>query len=475
MEQLSAMDAAFLYIETDTLPQHVLGIMLLDAEGSQGRFTAERFREVTEQRLHLMPAFTRRLAQVPLNLDHPYWVPQDDVDLDEHISVLRCPEPGDLRALGDLVGELGSVPLPRDRPLWQLWLVEGVQGGQVALVAKLHHSTLYGAAGADMMAQLLDLEPEPRTVEPPDDEPAGEVMPSTVSLLGRAAVNGARRPLTGARNLLGAARRTAAVGGHVARAAVSRSAVAMPFSAPRTPLNGRLTARRQAAFTTVAFSDVLEVKRAFDVKVNDVVLAAVTASLRDYLLTHGGLPTRSMVASVPMNLGAGAVEGTDRITAFMVPLPVQTADPVQQLQEVAEATRDSKGMTDALGPETVGDVAELIPPLLMVGGSKLYDGLGLSRLHPPLQSVVVSNMPGPPIPLYLAGARVNAVYPFGPLLPGSGLNVTVLSNMGDLDVGMFGCPDLVPELWYLADAFPKAVAELLTAARSLSDRDVQPG
>lgn len=467
MEQLSAMDAAFLYIEAPSLPQHVLGVMLLDAAGSDGAYSEERFRRVMEERLHLMPAFTRRLAQVPLNLDHPYWVVQPEVDLDDHVSTLTCPAPGDLRALGRLVGELGSRPLPRDRPLWQLWLVDGLEGGQVAMVAKLHHSTLYGAAGADMMAQLLDLDPEGREVEPVDDPPA-EQVPSAVSLLGRAALNGARRPVQGVRQVAGATRRLGAVGGMVTRAVTSRAPVALPFTAPRTPLNGRLTARRQAAFTTVDFAHVQEVKNAFDVKVNDVVLAVVTSALRDYLVSRDALPGRPLVASVPVNIGAGAVEGTDKITAIMVPLPVQTPDPVDQLLEVAEATRESKGMTDALGPEAVGEVAELLPPLLVVGGSRVYDGLGMSRLHPPVQSLVVSNMPGPPIPLYLAGARVAAVYPFGPLLPGSGLNITVLSNMGSLDVGLLGCPDLVPDLWHLADSIPVAVAELLAAARKKS-------
>jgi diacylglycerol O-acyltransferase / wax synthase len=166
VDQLSAMDAAFLYIEAPSVPQHVLGVMLLDAEGSEGRYSTERFLRVVEDRLHLMPAFNRRLAQVPLNLDHPYWVQQPDVDLDQHVSTLTCPAPGDLHALGRLVGELGSEPLPRDRPLWQLWLVDGLADGSVAMVAKLHHSTLYGAAGADMMAQLLDLDPDGREVEP---------------------------------------------------------------------------------------------------------------------------------------------------------------------------------------------------------------------------------------------------------------------------------------------------------------------
>jgi WS/DGAT/MGAT family acyltransferase len=465
MDQLSAMDASFLYIEAPTTPQHVLGVMLFDAAGSEGRFSVERFRDVLEERIHLLPAFERRLVQVPLHLDHPYWIHDPDVDLDRHLHRITLPGPGDLHQLGTLVGEIGSRVLDRDRPLWELWLVEGLSTGQVALVAKMHHSTLYGSAGADMMAHLLDFGPEGREIEPP---PAAriEAYPSSVSLVAKAALNTARRPVRMAQTLVDSTKRVGQMGGMVGRAVTRRSPVTLPFTAPRTLINGRLTEAREAAFTKVDFEDIKTIKTAFDTKVNDVVLAAVTQSLRQYLLKHSALPGKPLVASVPINIGAGAVAGTDKISALLVPLPVLTAEPVAQLLEVAEFSRNSKGMADALGTESIGDVAELVPPLLVMGGSKVYDGLGLSRLHPPLQSLVVSNMPGPPIPLYCAGARVDAVYPFGPLLPGSGLNITVLSNMGNLDVGLLGCPDLVPDLWDIADGFPAAVAELLVAAKA---------
>ena len=465
MEQLSAMDASFLYIESPTVQQHVLGVMLLDAAGSEGGFSTDRFRKVMEQRIHLMPSFERTIVEVPLHLDHPYWVHDHAVDLDEHLNTATLPAPGDLHALGRLVGEIGSKVLPRDRPLWELWLIDGLATGQVAMVAKMHHSTIYGSAGADMMAHLLDFDADGRDVEPAPQIPV-EPHPGSVELLGRAALNGARQPVRVVKGVLGSGGRVLSMAGLVGRSVVSRAPVTLPFSAPKTLLNGRLTARRETAFTKVSFEDIKFVKDTFATKVNDVVLAAVTSSLRDYLASRDALPSRPLVASVPVNLGAGAVAGTDKISAIMVPLPVQKTDPVDQLLECARLSVESKGMGDALGLETIGGVAELVPPLLMMGGSKLYDSFGLSRLHPPMQSLVVSNMPGPPIPLYLAGARVDAVYPFGPLLPGSGLNITVLSNMGNLDVGLMGCPDLVPDLWEIADAFPAAVAELVARARA---------
>ena len=460
MDQLSAMDASFLYIEAPTMPQHVLGVMLFDAAGSEGRFTIDRFRAVLEERIHLLPAFERRLVTVPLHLDHPYWIHDADVDIDAHLHRYTLDAPGDLHTLGRLVGQIGSRILDRDRPLWELWLVDGLATGQVALVAKMHHSTIYGSAGADMMAHLLDLTPDGREVEPPASEPEAE-HPSGVGLLARAGLNTARRPALVAQTLVRGARSVGQLGGLVVKSVTTKAPVTLPFSAPKSLLNGPLTPARQAAFTTVDFADIKRVKDGYGTKVNDVVLAAVTDALRAYCLKRDALPSKALIASCPMNLGAGAVEGTNKLTAMMVPLPVLTEDPVDRLRQIAQATQDAKGFTDALGPEAVGDIAELMPALIVKTGSRLYDGLGLSRLHPPLQSLVVSNMPGPPIPLYSAGARVDAVFPLGPLLPGAGLNITVLSNMGALDVGMLCCPDLVPDVWEIADGFPAAIATLL--------------
>jgi diacylglycerol O-acyltransferase len=463
MEQLSAMDASFLYIESPSMLQHVLGVMLFDAAGSEGRFTVERFRQNLLDRVHLMPSFSRQLVEVPLHLDHPYWVYDDELDIDEHLRTTTCPAPGDLEALGRLVGDIGSKQLPRDRPLWELWLVEGMASGQVALVAKMHHSTIYGSAGADMMAHLLDLTPDGREVEPAASAPVAE-HPSGIGLLARAGLNTARRPALAAQTLVQGARRVGQLGGLVVRSVTSKAPVTLPFSAPKSLLNGPLTPRRQAAFTTVDFADIKRAKDAYGTKVNDVVLAAVTDALRAYFIKRDSLPSKALIASCPMNLGAGAVEGTNKLTAMMVPLPVLTPDPVDRLRQIAASTQSAKGFTDALGPEAVGEIAELMPALIIKTGSRLYDGLGLSRLHPPLQSLVVSNMPGPPIPLYCAGAQVDAVFPLGPLLPGAGLNITVLSNMGKLDVGMLCCQDLVPEIWEIADGFPAAIATLLERA-----------
>ncbi|MDP9183961.1 MAG: wax ester/triacylglycerol synthase family O-acyltransferase [Actinomycetota bacterium] len=452
MQQLAAMDASFLYFETASMPQHVLGVMVLDAAGSG--FTKEGFRKVLEERLHLLPAFTRTLVEVPLHLDHPYWVHEHDIVLEEHLFFDTCPAPGDLRALGDLVGEIGTTLLDRSRPLWEIHVVDGLEGGQVALVAKLHHATLYGAAGADMMANLLDLEPTIGVVEPAAEEPV-EPHPSLVSLLTKAGVHGLRRPAVAVQGVLGAAKRIGSLPG------AAMSSVRTP---PRSLINGQLTPARQAAFATLDLEQLKAVKNAYGVKVNDVVLAAVTDSLRSYLLARGDLPKKALVATVPMNLGAGQAAGTNKIANLLVPLPVLTVDPVDRLHQVAAASQDQKDASESLGPEALSQMIALVPPLLIKGGASVFDRLRLQKLMPPLLSLVVSNMQGPPIPLYCAGAQVTAVYPMGPLIPSSGLNLTVLSNMGKMDVGLLCCPDLVPDVWEIVEALPRAVQTLLDLA-----------
>ena len=452
MEQLAPMDASFLYFETTSMPQHVLGVMVLDAAGTG--FTKEGFRKILEERLHLLPAFTRTLREVPMHLDHPYWVREHDVVLDEHLFFATCPAPGDLKALGELVGEIGQGLLDRSRPLWEIHVVDGLEGGQVALVAKLHHATLYGAAGADMMANLLDLEPTPGIVEPAVDQPV-EDHPSTVSLLAKAGVHALRRPAVAAQGVLGAVTRIGSIPG---------AAIASVRTPPRSLLNGQLTPARQAAFATLDLDQLKTVKNAYGVKVNDVVLAAVTDALRGYLMDRGELPKKPLVATVPMNLGAGQAAGTNKIANLLVPLPVLTHDAVERLHQVAAAAQSQKDASESLGPEALSQVIAFVPPLLIKSGSAAFDRLRLQKLLPPLLSLVVSNMQGPPIPLYCAGAQVTAVYPMGPLIPSSGINITVLSNMGKMDVGILCCPDLVPDVWEIADALPAAVQRLLDRA-----------
>jgi WS/DGAT/MGAT family acyltransferase len=245
------------------------------------------------------------------------------------------------------------------------------------------------------------------------------------------------------------------------------SPAALPFTAPRTPFNGAITPHRSVAYGRASLDDMKAIKKAFGTTVNDVVLAACTSSLRQWLLAEDALPDKPLVASIPVSVHTEANKdepGVNKVSAMFVALPVQIADPVEQLLVIREETKGAKEFHNALGAELLTGLAEFAPPRLINQASRLYSRLNLADRHRPLHNLVISNVPGPPIPLYCSGARVVATYPMGPILEGAGLNLTVLSNMGNVDFGAIACREMVPDLDTMATGFADAVASLKKAA-----------
>ncbi len=464
MRRVTGTDAAFVEMETPAMHLHVMGVLILDPTGTDSGFTPERLDALFRQRLHLIPPFRRRVVSVRAGLDHPRWIEDPSFDLSNHLHH-RTLGPGATQADLELfVSSVASVPLDRERPLWETWLVDGFADGSVALVTKVHHAIMDGAAGGDLMASLFDLEPDAEAGAL-DEVSAweGEAVPHPVALIAQAGP--------------GALARWARLPGVLARTAASliRSAGALrrdrgsPLSvAPGTTFNGALTAARSVAFGRGSLDDLKQIRRAFATTINDVVLAATTISLRRYLLDRDALPSRPLVASVPVALERSA-DSTfgNRTTTILISLPVQIDEPVEVLRSVHADAVGAKGVQQALGPDVLEDWAELAPAALLTAAARTYSGLGLGRFHPPLFNMLVSNVPGPPIPLYLAGARVLATYPMGPLIGNAGLNLTVLSQSGDLDIGVIACPDLVDDPRAVADGFLEGVADLLKASREL--------
>ena len=457
LEQLSGTDAALLALESPSTPMQVLGILVLDPIGNDSAYSFNRLCATLEERIPHMPPFTRELVQVPLHLDRPYWQQVGDIDVDVHVTRTTAPEPGDWHALSEVVGKVASQLLPRDRPLWHITVIDGLADGRVALVARIHHATLYGATGVEFMAHLLDFDAEGRTMEPPP-KLEDSSSPSQPELLARAALHAAAAPIRVGKVAVGSA--GGLLGGAVNRVRGGLSGLKPEFGAPSTMLTGHLTEKRTTAFTRVPLDDLKAVKERHGGTVNDVVLTAVTGALREYFLARGDDSGTRPLANCPMSVGGADISGTDRITWLGINLPVDISEPLDQLREVSKETEGAKEATESMGAGFIADVADATPALMLAGGGRLYSRFGLSRFHPPLCSLVVSNMVGPPIPLYLAGARIEAVFPLGPLLPGSGLNVTVLSDMGYVDIGLLACPDLVPDVWALADGIVDAVARL---------------
>jgi WS/DGAT/MGAT family acyltransferase len=456
VERLSGLDAAFVYGETPSMHMHVSMVSIFDTSTMAGGYTFDAVKDLIERRLPRIPMFRRRLVEVPFGAAHPVWIEDPGFDLGAHLHRWELPAPGNRAQLEVLVGELAGRPLDRARPLWDMDVIEGLEDGRIAVVARIHHAAIDGVSGAELMASLFDLTPEIAPVPPPEVPWEPEPVPSEASLLAGAVAEGARSPLRVASAL------TTSLRSFVGRAGRPSSAPRVrPFSAPRTPFTGAVTARRAVAFGRGTLADVKAVGRAFEATVNDVLLAATTSSLRAYLEAREALPDGPLVAAMPVSSrGEGDVEVGVQVSVMLVPLPVHVDDPVDRLRDINEHTTALKAERAVGGADTLAEWAELTPPALLSGVARLYSGARLADRHPPLHNLVVSSIPGPPVPLYIAGATLEATYPMGPLIEGSGLNVTVLTNLGNVDVGIMACPDLVPDVDDLARGFEAGVAEL---------------
>jgi diacylglycerol O-acyltransferase len=464
MRRLSGLDATFLYCETPSMHMHVTGVILLDPSSMPGGYSIDTVKHMLTSRMHLLAPFRERIMTVPFQLAHPILIEDPDFDIDNHVFRVGVPSPGSLHELAELVGNIASRPLDRSKPLWEMWVAEGLEHDYVALIAKMHHCVIDGVSGADLMVHLFDLEPDAK-VEPPDHEWEPEHKPSDLELVGHSVVSRVRhwpqvfptlaRTGRSALELLRVVRRN------------EGPAATLPFTAPRTGFSGAITPHRAIAFGKAALDDFKLVKKVYGTTVNDVVLAACAGSMRKWLIAHDDLPDKSLVASVPVSIRTEdkSDEPGNQVSAMFVGLPVHLEDPIERLMLIRGNTKSAKDVHGAIGADALQNWAEFAAPAVFARAARFYSGSRLADRHPVVHNMVISNVPGPPVPLYSAGARVLAVYPLGPILEGAGLNLTVLSNMGSVDFGAIACREMVPDLWDIATGFTESVEEL----RKLAD------
>ena len=467
MQRMTGLDAAFLYAETPSQHMHVALVGVFDTASMKGGYHFETIKSLIEARLPRIPMFTRRLVQVPFRLHHPVLVEDPDFDIDFHVRRMAAPAPGSLRELSEMAGDFVSRPLDRSRPMWQMWVVEGLEEGQIGILAKVHHSLIDGVTGAEMMVHLFDLEPEPApetAAEKGPDARATEKIPSDLELVAYAAGSLARQPARLVSTVVGTAR---SIGGLARRRREGGSGMAAPFSAPRTPWNGAITGHRAVAVGTLALDDIKAVKKTFGTTVNDVVLALCGGALRRYLADHGGVPEAPLVSVVPISVrsdDAGASEGANQVSAMFVSLATDLEDPAERLRAIADATKGAKEEHNALGADVLQNWAEFAAPGVFARAMRLYSEMNLADRHRPIHNVIISNVPGPAFPLYMAGAQLSVMAPLGPIMEGAGLNVTVMSYMDRVDIGLIACRESIPDIWELAEDFVDSMAELKKAA-----------
>jgi WS/DGAT/MGAT family acyltransferase len=462
MQRLSGLDASFLYLETAAQPMHVCSILELDTSTMPGGYTFDRLRDALALRIKAMPQFREKLADSRLNLDHPVWVEDKDFDVDRHLHRIGLPAPGGRIELAEICGHIASLSLDRSRPLWEMWVIENVAGtdahagGRLAFMTKVHHSCVDGVTGANLMSQLCSTEPDAPAPEPV----AGARNVSELEI----ALGGALKFITRPLQLANVLPTTISSVVDTVKRARKGLTMAAPFAAPKTPFNANITGHRSVAFTQLDLEDIKLVKNHFDVKVNDVVMALVSGVLRRYLAQHGEVPDSSLVAMVPVSVHDRSDRpGRNQVSGMFSKLETQIADPVERLNAIAAANAVAKQHSSAIGATLLQDWTQFAAPAVFGIAMRVYAASHLSGAKP-VHNLVVSNVPGPQVPLYLLGSEVTAMYPLGPLFHGSGLNITVMSLTGSLNVGILACPELLPDLWDMADDFAVALDELVQAA-----------
>ncbi len=488
MRQLTSLDAQFLAMETPRQSGHVSGLAILDPRSAPGgRVGLADIQELIAERLPLLPPFRWRLAEVPFGLDYPYWIDDPDFDLDFHVRELALPAPGDNDQLCDQVARIFSRPLDRTRPLWELYLIHGLKGGKVALLTKIHHAVIDGMSGAEIMGLLLDLGPEgPATG---DDDPVwkghAEGMPGQLELLARGVVGIPRYPMRMLRALPSAIPNIedtpfatlpgASVTGAIAKRArrlLGGSTVrgAGKFTAPRTSFNGRITPHRRFAFGRLSLDEVKQIKGHYGCTVNDAVVSICAGAVRRWLIEHNELPDEPLVAQVPVSVRSGEEIGTygNRILLMSAPLLTNLADPVERLRQTHDSLSDMKERHKALPASLLQDANHFIPPAVFARAAQLTFRLSSGNVGRPTWNLVISNVPGPQIPLFCAGARMVANYPVSVITDGMGLNITVMSYLGSLDFGIVADRDQMPDVERLIGWLREEVAALLPAAKTAS-------
>lgn len=474
MQQLSGLDTVFLNLETNAVPMHIGSLAIIDPSTAGPGFGFESVRRLIEQRLHLLPSFRRRLLNAPLGLDQPYWIEDPDFDIESHVRHRALPRPGTMKQLTELVCDVMSIRLDRSMPLWRLYYVEGLEGGKVALVSKIHHACIDGVSGAELFGTLLDTTIEPRHVPPPETPWIPDELPAPWKLGYITAKNFLARP----GKVYQLARETVPLLMQVRRDLAARNAVAREaralegeegpkaqVAAPRMRFNTTITARRSYAVCTLPLNDLKAVKNAFGVSVNDVVLCVCSESLRNYLIAKKELPSRSLIAAVPVSVRGNGEKGGNRIMMTRTALATDIADPVARLESLSARMAGVKRTMKAIPARLMLDWVHAPPPSIMAQAARLYENFSIQDLVNPPFNLMVSNVPGPKQPLYLNGGRVEAHYPISIPYHGLACNITVFSYQDNLDVGITAHRGTVPDVEQLTEGMAAALAQLLQRAR----------
>jgi WS/DGAT/MGAT family acyltransferase len=473
MSRLKGLDASFLYFETPETPMHVAGCTLFDLpDAYQGRFH-QVYRDFLATRLHLAEIFTRKLANTTMALDHPSWVPDKAFDLDYHVRSIVLPAPGSFAQLEATVARLHGELLDRHRPLWQFTIIEGLADGRAALYSKVHHSALDGGAGMVLTQAMYDVSPQPRAPMAPVKAPLPVEPVGPLAGLGSLYVDFLRRQVDALNrfpDLLRAANNVLLPkipqDAKLADLLPRRENLPKlpPLISPRTVLNVQITAERSYAARSLPLAPARRLAKAAGAKLNDIVMAVCAGALRRYLQDRKSLPKRPLVAFVPISLRElGNTDMTNQVSGMLCSLGTNVADPVARLKVIIDSSKNSKRIAGQIKDAAPTDFSFVGAPVILSTLSRLYGRSGITNWVNPPCNVVISNVPGPPVPLFCAEAKVSALYPVSIPAHGVALNLTVQSYVDHLDFGLTADRRAVPDIDRLADYLAESFKELADA------------
>ena len=473
MQQLTGLDASFLALETANTTGHVGGLSVLDPSDAPKPLTLARLTEVLAERVPLIPVLRRKLLNVPLGLDQPYWVDDPDFDIEYHVRELALPRPGSDAQLTEQVSRLHARPLDRSKPLWEIYLITGLARRRAAVYTKIHHAAIDGASGAELLTVLLDLTPAGREL-PPVKPWKPERPPSWPELAVNAAFRVAWWPVQTVRitnqmlrllpTLTPVVRPV--VGGMLGLNRGDGEVIAtVPVRTPATPFNKPITPHRRIAFRSVDLNTVKAVKNAFGVSVNDVVMAMSAGALRRWLADREALPSQPLIAMIPVSVRDPASKGAlgNKVSAMLATLPTSVSEPGLRLEIVHAATKIAKAQQAAIPQGLVDQISDFAPPALTARAARVVFATGLLHRLPPF-NICISNVPGPNVPVYLCGAKLLAHYPVSVITDGQGLNITLVGYLGQLHFGLTSSRELVPDVDALAGYLVEELELLLKAA-----------
>jgi diacylglycerol O-acyltransferase len=483
VRQLTSLDAQFLAMESGGTYGHVGALALFDpSTTANGSLTHEDITRVVAGRIDQLPPFHQRLVRVPLGLDHPYWIEDPNFDLGFHVRDTAVPPPGDDKQLAETIARIFARPLDRHRPLWELYVIHGIEGGRVGMLSKVHHAAVDGVSGAEILGVLFDLDRDTPADETPGKSFTPERKPTELEMLGRGLLGLARQPVRALRSVPSAVTALPSFPGQAlvpGVPALQRSLADLQRTlggtkdaglvevrtsrAPKTRFNGKITPHRRFSFGSLSLDDVKAIKDEMGIKVNDVVVALCATAVRDWLLDRGELPDEPLVALVPVSVRTKEETGTfgNKVTGMILPIPTDVADPRERLMRAHQILKRAKGQTQGLPASLMTDVSNFLPPAIFNRASRL--ALEVTGRVRPALNLVISNVPGPPVPLYCAGAQLQAHYPVSVITDGVGLNITVMSYLDRIDFGVVVDRDMVDDAWTFIESMREALEELKEA------------